>query len=150
MSLADSDKKMALLWLKIAVIYLVIGVAYGIVLSASHQYQFRGIHAHINLLGWATLALAGMMYHLYPSAARSRLGYIHFWLHNAPLPVLLVSLHFYVAGTAALEPVLALASVIIGLGILAFSANVLLNMRADQPAALPKAQEWPGTGRIAD
>lgn len=126
---AMADKKMALLWLKIAVVYLLVGVIYGIVIAASHQYAFRSVHAHINLLGWASLALAGLMYHLYPVAARSVLGRLHFFLHNAGLPVLLVSLHFYAGGMRQLEPVVALASVIVGLGILAFTVNVIMNMK---------------------
>ncbi|MCE8012440.1 cytochrome-c oxidase [Billgrantia desiderata] len=126
---AMADKKMALLWLKIAVVYLLVGVIYGIVMAASHQYVFRSVHAHINLLGWASLALAGLMYHLYPTAARSLLGRLHFYLHNGGLPVLLVCLHFYAGGMRQLEPVVALASVIVGLGILAFTINVMMNMK---------------------
>ncbi|MCG6661668.1 cytochrome-c oxidase [Halomonas kenyensis] len=125
---------MALLWLKIAVVYLVVGVLYGIVMAASHQYVFRSVHAHINLLGWASLALAGLMYHLYPVAARSLLGRLHFYLHNGGLPVLLVCLHFYAGGMRQLEPVVALASVIVGLGILAFAVNVMMNMKVALPA----------------
>lgn len=131
---AMADKKMALLWLKIAVVYLLVGVIYGIVMAASHQYVFRSVHAHINLLGWASLALAGLMYHLYPAAARSLLGRLHFYLHNAGLPVLLVCLHFYAGGMRQLEPVVALASVIVGLGILAFAVNVMMNMKVGMSA----------------
>ncbi|MFQ3787057.1 cytochrome-c oxidase [Halomonas sp. A29] len=126
---ATADKKMALLWLKIAVVYLLIGVIYGIVMAASHQYVFRSVHAHINLLGWASLALAGLMYHLYPVAARSRLGRIHFYLHNGGLPVLLLTLHFYAGGMRQLEPLVAVASVVVGFGILAFAVNVMMNMK---------------------
>jgi cbb3-type cytochrome oxidase subunit 1 len=43
------------------------------------------VHAHVLLLGWASLALAGVVYHLYPAAAGTRLARWHFWLHNGGL-----------------------------------------------------------------
>jgi hypothetical protein len=42
------------------------------------------VHAHLLLLGWASLALAGIIYHLYPAAGTTRLARIHFWAHNSP------------------------------------------------------------------
>jgi hypothetical protein len=117
-----------ILWLKISVIYLLVGVLYGIVMSATHEYQLRSVHAHINLLGWASLAVAGLIYTLYPAAGRSLWGRVHFWFHNVPLPFLLVTLHFYVSGYTQLEPLLAILSIAIGVGILAFTINVFTNL----------------------
>ena len=39
-------------------------------------------------LGWTTMALAGLVYAVFPQAAQSRLARIHFWMHNAALPVM--------------------------------------------------------------
>lgn len=146
MSNTIRDRQMALLWLKIAVVYLVIGVLYGIVLSITQQFHFRGVHAHINLLGWASLALAGLMYHLYPAAARTRLGYAHFALHNGALPIMLVALHFYLGGNAAADRVLAPASLLVGLGILLFAINVMVNMKADGSASVEIDPQSEGAG----
>ena len=41
------------------------------------------VHTHINLVGWASLALFGVIYRLYPELAASRLALVHFWL-SAP------------------------------------------------------------------
>ena len=73
---------MAARFLRIAAIYLAIGVIGGIVMGFSHQFQYAPVHAHLGLLGWASLALAGLIYHLYPAAARTRLARFHFWTHD--------------------------------------------------------------------
>src|SRR5882724_1569444 len=89
---------MAARFLKIAVIYLAIGVIGGIVMGFSHQFQYAPVHAHLGLLGWASLALAGLIYHLYPAAARTRLARFHFWTHNLGLPLFTVGMFFRIAG----------------------------------------------------
>lgn len=117
------------LWLKLAVLYLIVGVGLGIMMGASEDFTMRPVHAHINLLGWATMALAGLVYSVYPLAAASKLAKAHFWLHNISLPVMAVSLAFVVAGQRALVPVLAFSEIVAALGILVFAANIFLNLK---------------------
>ena len=69
--------RLARLWILLAVIYLIVGVAFGIVMGATEKLQYAPVHAHINLLGWATMALAGLVYERFPKAGGSRLGVIH-------------------------------------------------------------------------
>jgi hypothetical protein len=45
------------LWIKAAVVYLVMGVGLGIYMGASGDHVMVPVHAHFNLLGWASLAL---------------------------------------------------------------------------------------------
>jgi hypothetical protein len=47
-----------IIWLKLAALYLVIGVAMGIIMGDSQDFTLRPVHAHVNLVGWAILALA--------------------------------------------------------------------------------------------
>ena len=46
-------------WLKLAIAYLIVGVGFGIAMGATENFTLRPVHAHINLLGWTTMALAG-------------------------------------------------------------------------------------------
>lgn len=125
---------MGLRFLKIAVIYLVAGVSLGFVMGMKHQFTLAPVHAHINLLGWASLALAGLIYHLYPAAAATRLARIHFWLHNIGLPVFMVALAFMLSGNEAFDPLVGVGATITVLGMIVFAANVLINVKADAPA----------------
>lgn len=116
-------------WLKLAVLYLIVGVGLGIMMGASEDFTLRPVHAHINLLGWATMALAGLVYSVYPDAGASKLAKLHFWLNNVSLPVMAISLAFVITGTRALVPVLAISEIVAAIGILVFAANIFLNLK---------------------
>ena len=117
-------------WLKLAVAYLVIGVLMGIVMGATQDFRLAPVHAHINLLGWATLALAGLVYTLFPQAGESGLARLHFWLINLALPVMSAALAAQLLGFPAAGPVLGIASLVAGLSVAAFGANLFINLKA--------------------
>ncbi len=117
------------IWLKLAVLYLIVGVGLGIMMGASENFTMRPVHAHINLLGWATMALAGLIYSVYPQAGESRLAKAHFWLNNVSLPVMAISLAFVLTGERGVIPVLAISEIVAAAGILVFAANIFLNLR---------------------
>lgn len=110
--------------IKIAVLYLAVGLLLGIWMSATMQFQFRGLHAHLNLLGWATLAVTGVVYALVPRAAQSRLASWHFWLHNLGLPVMMVALAALLTGHVGAEPGIAVGALVTTLGLVLFGINV--------------------------
>lgn len=60
------------------VIYVTCGMMFGIWMSASGDHRLAGAHAHLNLVGWVTMALFGVFYHFVPQAARTRLAMLHF------------------------------------------------------------------------
>lgn len=120
-----------ILWLKLAVVYLIVGVGMGIMMGASENFTLRPVHAHVNLLGWATMALAGLIYCVFPGAGNSRLGRSHFWLANLSLPVMSVALALVVQGQRQFIPVLAIGEIVAALSILAFAANIFLNLKND-------------------
>jgi hypothetical protein len=126
---APTFSRAGVVWLKLAVLYLVIGVAMGIAMGASQNFTLRPVHAHINLLGWTTLALAGLTYSIFPKAGQSRLARLHFWLLNLALPVMMVTLGLVLLGRPGIEPVLAAAEISAALGIVAFAFNLFLNLR---------------------
>ena len=63
---AGQPSRIGVLLLKMAVIYLSLGLFLGLGMAISGQFQLRAVHTHINLLGWVTLAIAGMVYCLFP------------------------------------------------------------------------------------
>jgi hypothetical protein len=117
------------LWIKLGVIYLIIGVGLGIAMGASENFTLRPVHAHINLLGWATMALAGLTYTVFPQAARSVLAKVHFWLANVSLPVMAVSLALMLTGTTQALPALVISEILAALGIVVFAINLFWNVR---------------------
>jgi cbb3-type cytochrome oxidase subunit 1 len=79
-------------FIKAAVIYFLIGTIAGLVMGIAQQFQYTSVHAHINLVGWASLGIIGLIYRAYPEAGASKLATIQFWLHNVGLPLLIVSM----------------------------------------------------------
>jgi hypothetical protein len=120
---------MATRFLRIAVVYLVIGVVFGIWMGITQQFQFAPAHAHLNLLGWASLALMGVIYHLFPAAARTRLAHWHFWLYNIGAAGFVISLTCVIAGNEHMRQPLIIASNVIILGVVLFAINVFANVR---------------------
>lgn len=121
---------MALRFIKIAAVYLFIGALLGLIMGVRQNFSLAPVHAHLALLGWASLALAGVIYHLYPAAAATRLAQIHFWIHNLALPVFMVALGMMLTGTASAGPIVAASATIVLVGLALFVTNVLLNIRA--------------------
>ncbi|MFQ5624974.1 MAG: hypothetical protein ACE5FS_16465, partial [Paracoccaceae bacterium] len=61
-----------------ATVYVTIGMAWGIQMSVIDNHLLSPAHAHLNLVGWVTMALFGIYYHLVPQAAGAVLAKIHF------------------------------------------------------------------------
>ena len=120
---------MGVKFIRIAVVYLLIGAIVGLAMGMSQQFTLAPVHAHLLLLGWASMALAGLIYHLYPVAGTTRLARIHFWVHNLALPVFMVSLGMLLTGTEAALPFVAAAATTMLVGLALFVANVLIHVR---------------------
>lgn len=117
--------------LKISAVYFLLGIILGMFMSITHQFSYAPSHAHISLLGWASLALAGIIYHLFPDAAQNKLATSHFWLHNIGLPVMMIGLIAFEAGKTAFEPVIAIGASLTSLGVVLFVINIFLHVKAN-------------------
>jgi cbb3-type cytochrome oxidase subunit 1 len=110
--------------IKVAAFYLVLGVTMGIVMGITHQFELAPVHAHINLFGFATLAIVGVIYHAYPAAAQTRLATAHFWIHVTMLPVFMVGLACALTGHEAFLPVTTVGALGVAIGIVVLAINL--------------------------
>ncbi|MDT8990518.1 hypothetical protein RQP54_06520 [Curvibacter sp. APW13] len=122
-------KQIGIRWIKMAAIYLVVGVALGMHMGKSHDFLLAPVHAHINLLGWATMALMGLLHCQFSAQLGNRLAQVQFWLHQLFTPVMLVALALMLLGNTAIEPVVGISSTIVGVSVLLFLVNVLRSLR---------------------
>ncbi|ADU32099.1 hypothetical protein [Evansella cellulosilytica] len=120
--------------IKISVIYFVIGVLLGYHMSVATDYSLTPIHVHINLLGWTSMTLAGILYVMFPKAEQSMLGKIHFWTHNIGLPLMMLGLYFTILGidSAVVPLMLIIGSTLVVLAVLVFAFNVFKNVKAGE------------------
>lgn len=114
---------------RLAVLYLVLGVTLGLFMGMSGDHSMFPVHAHLNLLGWVTLSLFGLYYRALPAAAGTRLARLHFWIYVPAHFAQMVLLFALFGNHPEVEPVLGMASLLVGLGILCFVAVVWLHTR---------------------
>lgn len=114
--------------LKLAVIYLMAGMTLGLFMGITQHFEFHSVHAHINLLGWASLGLAALVFRLFPVLADTKLAKAYFWIYNIALPIGLAGLAFKVSGYEWAEPLLGGGMTLVWLAGCLFGINVLLNM----------------------
>jgi hypothetical protein len=131
MNIEARGARYARLWILLAVLYLIVGVTFGIGMGATEKLQYAPVHAHINLLGWATMALAGLIYERFPRAGGSRLGVLHFWSFQILFPILIAGLIFMFAGHPEMQPVMIVGSLGILISLLLFAVNLFQNMKRD-------------------
>jgi hypothetical protein len=112
-------------FIKAAVIYFLLGVIVGEVMGATEQMQYTSVHAHINLLGWASLGLIGVIYKVFPEAGEAKLARIQFILHNAGLPILVLSMIGFANGMTAIGiPTAILGGLLVIVSVILFVVNV--------------------------
>ncbi|PLS16373.1 cytochrome-c oxidase [Bacillus sp. M6-12] len=115
--------------IRISVVYFVVGACLGLGMSITHSYTLTPVHVHINLLGWTAMTLAGILYHLFPQIAVTKLAKTHFWLHNISLPLMMAGLAFVVNGNDALIPFVAVGGTVLVLAIILFALNILVKLK---------------------
>jgi hypothetical protein len=108
-------------FLRFGVLFAIAGMCLGIYMAASHDHVLAPVHAHVNLLGWVTMFLAGLFYAVRPEC-EGRLATLHLALAVLGLLVLAPGLTGIVLGQTALgEPLAAIGSIITLASVLVFA-----------------------------
>ena len=118
------------LYFKTAIIFLIIGIMMGLHMSISGNHNVVGAHAHVNLLGWVTMALFGTYHALTREKAQSRLAMIQYGVYTAGVVIMTPALYFMLQGNPALEPLVAVGSLIAFAGVLLFAFMIFFSERA--------------------
>jgi len=108
-------------WFRLAALYFALGVVLGVAMGASGDHSLFAVHAHINLLGWVSMALFGVIATLHPGMSEGRAAAAQFWTYNLGVPLMLGALTLRLKGVAAFEPLIGVASILIGLSVLLFA-----------------------------
>ena len=87
-------------FIKSALVYLGLGIVMGIWMGfAPEAVIYRPAHAHLNLLGWVSMLIFGVAYHVIPRFTghplhSRRLAEVHWWASNTGLVVLVFGFLF--------------------------------------------------------
>jgi hypothetical protein len=126
-------KRVDLYFLLLATVLLICGAVLGIDMGSREDFQLVPVHAHLNLAGWASLALFGLTYRAYPQIASTKLALWHFVVSGIGSILLPFGI-----GLAVLRnsPGLAIvASILWLIGVLMFLVQIIRLLRGRTEAA---------------
>src|SRR5580692_255390 len=98
----------------IGALWLLIGLVLGIIMGASHDFQFMPLHAHINLVGFACHSIFGLVYRQWPAMKASRLASLQFWIFVLATPLTLIGLYFTLSGGPELPTIIGSLGLLLG------------------------------------
>lgn len=108
-------------FLRFGILFAIVGMCLGIYMAASHDHTLAPVHAHINLLGWVTMFLAGLFYSVRPDC-EGRMARLHLGLAVVGLLILAPGLAGVMLGTLSWgEPLAGIGSIITLASVLVFA-----------------------------
>lgn len=118
-------KRLSDRFLQLGVIAGATGMLLGVWMGRIEDFTLAPVHAHINLLGWVSMVLYGIVYRAVPKATLGTLPIIHFYLNVASFLVLIPSLALFLLGNQSMGPLLGSASLTLWLSMLLFAFIVI-------------------------
>jgi cbb3-type cytochrome oxidase subunit 1 len=112
-----------------AIAFFVLGVGLGIFMGARQDFRLMHVHAHVNLLGWVSLGLIGLLYMARPHLQLGWLPQAHFWLHTVGLTVFMGGFAMSRLGDTFHNLPVAGGASMLGLGVLLFAVHALRGLR---------------------
>jgi hypothetical protein len=111
-------------FLQLAVLFGLVGMGLGVWMGKTENFTLAPAHAHINLLGWVSMALYGLFYRAIPKAAEGVLPLIHFWVALISYLVMVPALIMFLLGNKGIDMVLGLSTMGVWVGMAVFTIIV--------------------------
>jgi hypothetical protein len=110
-----------------AIVFALVGVGFGIWMGSTgpEVFNFAPVHAHINLVGWATLFLCGLWYRGNATAAGTTLAQVHYWCALVGAILLVIGIFGAVAPNATLDIAVIPGSLLTALAMVLFLVIVV-------------------------
>lgn len=104
------SNSISLLYFRTAAVLLIVGMLFGIYMSASGNHVAAGAHAHLNLIGFVVMSVYGVFFALNPGKSTGRLPKVLWGLNTVAAVVMFPSLVLLLNGYPGFEPLVAAAS----------------------------------------
>jgi hypothetical protein len=103
----------SILCFRAAVLLVIAGMLWGIAMGISEDHSTMPAHAHLNLLGWVSLFLFGIYYHLHPAVDHNRLATWQVWIWIAGTIIMTIGVGLAHSGHEIGDPIAAVSSVLV-------------------------------------
>jgi len=121
-------------FLRLGVLSALVGMALGVWMGANQEFTLRPVHAHINLLGFASMMLFGLFYRAVPEAARGWLPVAHFVLSVVGFLILMPVLALVLLERPVFMPLMPVSEILLVTSMLLF---VVIVFRTTSGKAAP-------------
>ena len=122
-------------FLRLGVLSALVGMSLGVWMGANQDFVLRPVHAHINLLGFASMMLFGLFYRSFPAAARGWLPMVHFALSVLGFLILMPSLTLLILEKPLFMPAMIASEIMLVASMLLFVIIVFMATMKKEPAA---------------
>jgi hypothetical protein len=113
--------------LRVSVLLIIVGMCMGIGMAMAQDFRLMPVHAHLNLVGFVSLFLAGLYYQAVPQAAASPLATWHAWLAVIGAVVFPIGIAVVLLGGPQYEVFAIVGSLIVLTAMLLFAFIVFRN-----------------------
>src|SRR6476659_9123315 len=107
-------------------LFLLIGMCWGMAMATTENFVLAPAHAHLNLLGWVTMAIYGTFYALTHASLSPKLAWTNFALAAGGVAVMIPSLALYLGGGRDVKyaPGIVVGELLTVLSLLVFALSV--------------------------
>ncbi len=114
----------------VAVLYGLVGMAWGQHMAMTNDHVLYPAHAHLNLLGWVGMAIYGTFYALARGSYSPRLAWVQFALSNVGILIMIPLLARLMAtNDESLGPLIGIGVILTILGHLVFAWQIVRTLR---------------------
>lgn len=121
-----------------AAFYAMVGVSWGLAMSISKDHSTYSAHAHLNLLGWISMALMGTFYALLGQRVANWVKIANFTLSNVGVICMISGLYLYLGQKgppSVFGPLLAVGGLSVVSGFFVFGLTAVTTALRKPPLA---------------
>jgi len=116
-------KRIDSIYVAIGILYLVAGMVFGIVMGTRQDFQLSPVHAHLNLVGFVSHCVFGLVHRVWPALRAGTIASLQFWLFVIGTPLFVAGIAVSILGGTILLAVI--GSTLALLGALLFLIMIL-------------------------
>jgi hypothetical protein len=108
------------------VIAVLVGMAFGMYMGSNEDFTLAQAHAHLNLVGWVTMALYGTFYALTRGTMSNTLAWINYVISTLGTVVMITGLSLFLShgNDSKYVPVMVPGEILTTLGMAVFAISV--------------------------
>jgi len=111
-------KRIDAVYVTIGVVYLIVGMVLGIVMGIRQDFQLAPVHAHLNLVGFVSHCVFGLVHRVWPALRTGAIASVQFWLFVLGTPLFVAGIAISILGGVIWPAVI--GSILVLLGALLF------------------------------